>query len=157
MMSTVLFLIKSLVLGLVINVPGVVLTAIVLGLFLVRRTPLAKAVPYACFILIGAAVARFQYALVVIRDPDTVGFYQFATIVLVSVVCLTALIVGRRLLRVEWPLSILFSLSLLLAVLQFVGLRYDLLNWYARIYALTCLAVTALVLLRDGNVRRSRP
>jgi hypothetical protein len=153
----IFFLIKSLILCLVINVPGVLLAAVVLGLFLLRRTPLPRAIAYACFVLAGAVVARFQYALIVIEDPDTVGFYQFATIVLVSTVCLTALIVARRLLKVEWLLSFLFLLSLLLAILQFGGLRYDLLNWYARLYALACLAVPIFVLIRDWNVGRCRP
>lgn len=154
-MSTVFFLVKSLMLGIVINIYGVVLTAVVLGLFLIRHIPLSKALPYAFFVLIGAAVARFQHALIDIHDPDTVGFYQFATIVLVSTVCLTALIVARHLLRRDRLLSTLFLLSLLLAVLQFGGLRYDLLNWYARLYALTCLAVPVLVLIRDWNTGRS--
>lgn len=44
-------------LGLVISLPGVVLTAVVMGLFLVRHFPLPKTAPYAGFVLAGAFLA----------------------------------------------------------------------------------------------------
>ena len=150
----ILFLVQMLVLGLVINWPGVMLSAIVLVLFLVARVSVAKAMAYSCFALIGGTVARFQWLLLVEEDADTIGWYQIATVSLVGTLCVIALATSASRLKEERPLQIMFLLTMVLAVLQFGGVPHVLLNWYARIYALVCIAITLVVVARDWRARK---
>ena len=146
-----------LALALVINVSAILLSAITFGAYLARRIAVSKALAYSCFVFIGAAVARFQYALIVEDDGDTLGFYQFATIVLVIVLFVTALIASRHILKKEKPLQLMIVLTLILAIFQFGGIAYVFLNWYARTYALICIMIPVLVLALNWAGGRARP
>ena len=128
----------------VLNWPGLIVASAVFAILAHRHTAV-RAVPYSAFLLIGAAVARLQWVLVVETDPDTIGWEQFATIVLVMFLTAVALIASYRRLRLEKPLIILFLLTLILAVFQFGGVPIAFLNGFARLYAGICIVIPLFV------------
>ena len=143
-----MFLVAMLLLGVAMNLPWIVLTLIVLALFVFLHVPPTRAIAYSCFFCIGGAVAHFHW-LILRGDLEAAELFQIATVTFVGVLCLTALLTSIRNLRNERLLQLLFLLSGILAVLQFSGvLSWDFVNWYARIYAVTCVVIPLAVLFR---------
>ncbi len=124
--------------GLLTNVLGILLTVATFTLFQIRGVNPLKAMSY-CSFFSGAAVAQWQ---LMIRT----GYELVATIALVGTFSLIGLLSSLKFLRDEKLLIAIIVVTIGLAVLRFGGLPEQLVNWYARFYALVCLAAPVVVL-----------
>ena len=133
--------------GLLTNVLGILLTVATFTLFQIRGVNPLKAMSYCSFFLGGAAVAQWQ---LMIRT----GYELVATIALVGTFSLIGLLSSLKFLRDEKLLIAIIVLTIGLAVLRFGGVPEQLVNWYARFYALVCLAAPVVILAQTWSKPR---
>jgi hypothetical protein len=154
-MEIVVWLFLLFILGVGNNVPSLVIATLVFLAFWKRRTPVGKAIAYCCFLFAGIAVAKLQWVIVGGQSGEALRWEIGTTEVLVGGLSILALIASARILKEESPLVALFVLTIVLAILQFSGIPYQVLNWYARFFSLAAIAVPLLVLAQSWN--RSGP
>ena len=123
--------------------------AIHISIYMRRKNRSSKALAYCCFLFAGAAVARLQWMIVSEQDAETVSWYIISTVVLVGTLSVIALVASLSILKEEKPLIAIFALTVGLATLQFSGVPYQLLKWYARFYALACVVIPFLLLAKS--------
>ena len=142
--------------GLVLNVEGLVATAVICGLLLFSRVSYRKTASICCFFLGGAAVAKVQWMIATGAGPSEFDWQLGSTLVVVGVTSLAGILIAGRFLRTERLLIIIVAMTALLAVLQFSGRPFELLNWYARIYALVCLSAPLVYVARAWGTPRQK-
>ncbi len=123
--------------------------AIHISIYMRRKNRSSKALAYCCFLFAGATVARLQWMIVGEQDPTTVGWYIFFAVVQVGALSVIAFVASFSILKEEKALIVIFALTVGLAILQFSGVPYQLLNWYARFYALVCVVIPFLLLAKS--------
>jgi fucose 4-O-acetylase-like acetyltransferase len=133
------------------NIPELAVTLVVFILFLWRGVRIGKALAYCCFLFVGATIARLQWLIVGEQDPSGVSWYIFFAVVQVGALSVIAFVASFSILKEEKPLIVIFALTVGLAILQFSGVWYQLLNWYARFYALACVLIPFLVLAKSWS------
>ena len=134
--------------GFVLNIEGLLATVVVCGLLLFSRVSYRKTASLCCFFLGGAAVAKLQWMIADGRDPSELDWQLGSTTVLVGVTSLVGILTAGRFLKKEGLLIIIVVMTALLAVLQFSRGVFEVLNWYARIYALVCLSAPFVYVAR---------
>lgn len=133
--------------GLFLNWLGTLLTAAVFVVFLRSGVRPAKSAAYSCFFLCGAAVAKLQWVLSIEEEPIVLVWNMYGTIAVVGTFGLVGLLTASKSLKEDNLLIAIIALTVGLAVLQFGGVPDPLLNWYARLYALVCLAAPLVALV----------
>lgn len=134
--------------GVLINGIAFIPTMVILSLMLMRGIEGLKSLSFASFFLGGAAVAHLQWMIFSERDPTEVGWYIVATIALVFTTSLLGIFCGWRYKNEEKLMSVITIMTIVLAIFQFIGIRYEALNWYSRAYAIVCLSAPLLLILR---------
>ena len=138
------YFVSLLLYGLQTNVVGILLTVAIVILFQIVGVNPRKAVSYCIFFFGGAAVAQLQWMISTEEPSAVVGHQIAATIVLVGTFSLIGFFTAKKFLKDEKLLGAIIVLTIGLAVLQF-AFPSQLLNWYARFYALVCLAAPVVV------------
>ena len=137
--------------GLVLNAEGLIATAIVCALLLFSRVAHRKTASICCFFLGGALVAKWQWMTVATTADRSELDWQVGTMIyLLVVTSLAGILFAGRFLRREPLLITVVAMTALLAVLLFypIAVEWPLLYWYARIYALVCLATPLVYVAR---------
>ena len=137
-------------LALQLYVVGILLTAATFVLFKIRRVGLLTAISYCCFFLVGTVVAKLQWMI-----STEVGQLEiYSPIAMVGAFSIIGFL--------SWLfLKNLFDEKLLIAIIVLTfGLPISLsgsmqfFNWYARFYALVCLAAPVVVLAQTWSKSR---
>jgi len=114
---------------------------------------LRRAIPYACFFLAGATVARFQWHIAFDEDRSGLEQYYFEALLLVPIAGLVGLLSSVRYLSVDRLLALIIGMSVLLGVMQFLWevrvISAIALNVYARAYAMTAIVLPLVSLGRN--------
>ena len=146
--------------GLVIqqfNVVGILLTAATFVLFRIRGVSLSKAISYCSFFLVGTVAAKFQWTISTVATPRALAELIYPTIALVGIFGFIGFLFWC------WVFSknptdekLLTAIIVLTFGLAFLALTYpsQLLAWYARFYALVCLAAPVVVLAQTWSKPR---
>lgn len=145
------FLFGLFFLSVLLNGGAFLATVVILSLMLIRGMERLKSLSFASFFLGGAAVAHLQWMIFSERDPTEVGWYILATIALVFETSLLGIFCGWRYKNEEKLIPVIIIMTIVLAIFQFSGIRYEALNWYARVYAIVCLAAPLVLILRRQN------
>jgi hypothetical protein len=145
---------KSLLIEVLTNPLGVIICLVIFTIFLLRGLNLSKAVSYCSFFLAGSSVAHLQWLIITNADPDEIGWYIFFAIVWVALFAMAGFLIYIRYLRDDPLLFTIVCLTLGLAVFQFGGVHYGILNWYARGYASICLTAPFIKLALEWNKQR---
>jgi len=133
----------------VLAIGAAILTTIgVLSAMLLRGIERLKSASYASFFLGGVTVAHLQWMIFSEHDQFEVRLCILATIALVFVTSLIGIHSGWRYMKEEKLIQIIMIMTVVLAILQFSGIPYQALNWYARVYAVVCLAAPIIKLIR---------
>ena len=138
-------------LGLGNNLAGVVIAVVAFILMSKHRVGSSKAFAYCCFLLAGTAVAKLQWVIVGGKSGEAIRWEIGTTEVLVGGLGMLALIASARILKEELPLVALFVLTIVLAILQFSGIPFQILNWYSQFFSLAAIAIPLLVLEQSWN------
>jgi len=101
---------------------------------------------YCSFFLGGVGVANLQFIIAYESDGDTVGWSIFLTVLFVGFTSVLAATASARFLKNEKLLAAIVLMTVVLAILQFSGVPYQLLNMYARLYAAICIAAPNVLL-----------
>ena len=140
------------------NLLGVIATVITYILLYVTGFGPRKSIPYACFFLAGVIVAKFQWHIVFDEDRSGLIQYYFEAILSVPIVSIIGLLFSLRYLAVDRLLSMIITMTLLLALLQFLAegtnIPYIVLNYYARIYAITAVLLPFVSLSWNWHTQR---
>ena len=128
------------------NPLGIILCLAIFIIFLLRGISLSTAVSYCSYFLAGSVVAHLQWLIINNEDPSSVGWHILSAIVWVGLFGMIGFLSYLRYLRKDKLLLTVVFLTLGLAVFQFGGVHYQVLNWYARGYAFICLIAPFLKL-----------
>ncbi len=149
-MSIIYFFLKLLEVGLIANLSGLAITFAVLAFFLFTKLLCPKrAIAYCAFLFCGTAVANLQWMIYSGVEGDEIGWQIWATIASVVFSSILGFWASRRFLCDDKLLRVIVGMTILLGVLQtgwmFNVLPYQVLNLYARIYALICILAPGIV------------
>ncbi len=136
---------------LISNIPGLVVTLATFALLVSRGTRLRKSLTYCFFLLGGIAVANLQWMIITDGNTEAVRWLILGTEMLVGTLTLIAFLISLKFIKEEKILIVLFALTIGLGILQFSDVPHQLLNSYARLYALACLGAPLLVLVKTWN------
>lgn len=138
------------------NLAGVIIAVMAFMVFSKHRVRGGRAFAYCCFLLMGFAVAKLHWVIYSGQIRGKTIFWEILeTEAFVGGLGIFALIASARFLTEELPLVALLVLTTILAIFQFSGIPYQVVNWYARFFSLAAIAAPLLVLARSWN--RSGP
>ena len=145
----VLHLIPLAVIGLIMGLP--VLTLALVGLVvssIFLKVP-RRGTSYCAFFLGGLTVAKLQWMIFTYGGGEEVAFQILASILYLTISGITGFVASLEFLRRDKYMQVIVCMTVLLGVLQaastFNLLPYQVLNMYACIYALVCIAVPAIL------------
>ncbi len=137
-----------------LDVVGILLTAAISVIFGIRRVSLPKAISYCSFFLVGNVVAKLLWRISTDVPPVAVHELIYPTIIVVGLFGLIGFLSWFSLKKpTDHKLLIaIIVLTFGLPISLFVSDQF--LNWYARFYALVCLAAPVVVLAQTWSKPR---
>ena len=135
----------GLIMGLPVLTPALVIL-VVSSIFL--KLP-RRGTSYCAFFLGGMTVAKLQWMIFTYGGGEEVAFQILASILYLTISGITGFVASLEFLRRDKYMQVIVCMTVLLGVLQaastFNLLPYQVLNMYASIYALVCIAVPAIL------------
>ena len=135
--------------GLVMGLPVLTLALVILVVSSIFLKVSRRGTSYCAFLLGGLAVAKLQWMIFTYGGGEEVAFQILASILYVTIAGITGFVTSLEFLRRDKYMQIIVCMTILLGVLQaastFNFLPYQVLNMYACIYALVCIAVPAIL------------
>ena len=143
-------------LALMKNWVAILATTGILLLMFARGVDQRVSMAFASFFFGGAAVAHLQWMIFSQRDASEAGWYIFGTIALVSITSTIGAYYGWRYVKEEKLIPVIMIMTAVLAFFQFGGFTDQELNFYARVYAVVCLAAPVIVIVRGPKKYRNQ-